>query len=52
MLWWQELRLGRKMELDISGNKFVFPIFWRLVALVLLRGTRWSSVMLSVRLSR
>jgi hypothetical protein len=32
MLWWQELRLGRKMELDISGNKVVFPIFWRPVA--------------------
>jgi hypothetical protein len=34
-LWWQEPWLGRMMELGISPNKVVFPVFWRLVVLIL-----------------
>jgi hypothetical protein len=52
LLWWQELCLGRMMELGISRNKAVFPIFWRLVELVLLRGARRSPVTLNVRFPR
>jgi hypothetical protein len=52
LLWWRELGLGRKIEINISCNKAVFPVFWRLVDLVLLYGTRQSPVMLNVRLLR
>jgi hypothetical protein len=52
LLWWQELCLGRMMELGISRNKAVFPIFWRLVELVLLRGARRSPVTLNVGFPR
>jgi hypothetical protein len=27
--WWQELHCARRKKLGISGNKAVFPIFWR-----------------------
>jgi hypothetical protein len=36
LLQWRELRIGRTMENDISCNKAVFPILWRLVDLALL----------------
>jgi hypothetical protein len=49
---WQELRLGRRVELGIFINKTVFPIFWRLVDLVLFCGTGRSLVMHNARLPR
>jgi hypothetical protein len=52
LLWWRELWLGRKLEIGISRNKAVFPVFWRLGVLVLLRGTGRSSMVLCVKLSR
>jgi hypothetical protein len=39
-LWWLELWAGRMMKLGISHNKAIFPIFWRLVVLMLFRGIR------------
>jgi len=46
-----ELWLGRRMEIGIFPNKAVFPFFWRLVELVLLRGIGRSLEVLSARLS-
>jgi hypothetical protein len=40
------------MENDISHNKAVFPILWRLVDLAFLRGARRSPVMFFVKLPR
>jgi hypothetical protein len=49
LLWWRELRLGRMMENEISRNKAVFPILWRLVDLSFLCGARQSLVMFFVK---
>jgi hypothetical protein len=40
LLWWREMRLGRTMENDISSNKAVFSVLWRMVDLALLRCAR------------
>ena len=51
-LRWQVLLQAMELGRDISENKAVLPFFWRLVALVSLRGGRRSTVMFCVELSR
>jgi hypothetical protein len=52
LLRWQKLRQGRKKKPGISVNKAVFPFFWKLVVLVLVRGAKRSLVRVFSKLSR